>query len=45
MTDEDKLKFDTVYSKNISFAMDVKIVALTIVNVLRKTGINSNYTE
>lgn len=45
VTDEDKLKFDTVYSKNISFAMDVKIVALTIVNVLRKTGINSNYTE
>lgn len=38
---EDKFDMDVHYVDNYSFAMDVKILFMTVLNVLKKEGINS----
>lgn len=38
---ERKFEFDIWYVKNVSFALDVKIIYLTIVKVFKAEGINS----
>lgn len=42
LDDEHKAAFDKEYSDDVSFKNDVKIVVLTIVNVIAKTGINAD---
>lgn len=39
---EDKAKYDAAYAQNISLINDIKIIWMTVVSVLKKTGINSN---
>ncbi|MCR5421909.1 MAG: sugar transferase [Lachnospiraceae bacterium] len=36
----EKFKYDVEYTRNVSFAMDVKILFLTVINVLRHEGIS-----
>lgn len=42
LDDEHKAAFDKEYSDDVSFKNDVKIVVLTIVNVIARTGINAD---
>ena len=37
---EDRFRFDVEYVKNVSFLVDVKIVAGTILKVFKREGIN-----
>lgn len=39
---DEKLKLDKYYVENYNFILDVKIIILTILNVLRRKGINKN---
>ena len=39
---EEKFKLDVWYVDNISFALDIKILRLTVKKVLKSEGINSN---
>ncbi len=38
---EDKFKFDVEYVEKISFSLDVRILWMTVVNVLKRKGISS----
>lgn len=38
----ERFKMDVWYTKNISFSLDLKIILLTIKNVLKREGINSD---
>lgn len=38
---DEKFKFDVWYVRNLSFALDIKIVWLTIMKVIKKDGISS----
>lgn len=38
---QDKFNYDVAYVKNITFIIDVKIMFLTVYNVLKRDGINS----
>jgi lipopolysaccharide/colanic/teichoic acid biosynthesis glycosyltransferase/glycosyltransferase involved in cell wall biosynthesis len=42
---DEKLNFDTWYVKNRSFALDVKILAMTVVQVIRGRGISADGHE
>ncbi len=37
-----KFEYDTWYVENISFILDLKIIALTVLKVLKSEGINSD---
>ncbi len=43
ITLEEKFKWDAYYAENISFWMDVKIIWQTVVSVLGRKNINTNY--
>ena len=42
ITWEEKFNFDVWYVDNISFKLDLKILYLTVINVLKRSGINKN---
>ncbi len=45
ITWEQKFEYDVYYAENISFPLDIKILALTIKKVLVKEGVNSSENE
>jgi undecaprenyl phosphate N,N'-diacetylbacillosamine 1-phosphate transferase len=42
ITWEEKFNFDVWYVDNISIKLDLKILYLTVINVLRRSGVNKN---
>lgn len=42
LTWDEKFKYDVFYVDNVSFKLDVKIFFLTILNVIKQNGINSD---
>lgn len=45
ITWEEKFKLDVYYVDNVSFFLDMKIMALTLYKVIKKEGINSGINE
>ncbi|HOU03423.1 MAG TPA: sugar transferase [Bacteroidales bacterium] len=45
ITWEEKFKLDVYYVDNVSFFLDIKIMALTLYKVIKKEGINSGINE
>lgn len=39
---EEKFNYDVEYVDNISFSMDIKILLMTVINVLKRDGINAD---
>ena len=45
ITQDEKFHWDAYYAENISFWMDVKIIWQTVVSVIGRKNINTNYQK